>query len=1790
MDTSLIPIKGINKPMLSVLQSLAIRNVPELLAACKTYNDRLKLAKRLAEKSKDATVAKKGLKSIVLWLKQADLWYVYGMTPDIAYMLVRVGVRNYIDLKQVDIEKIYPVISSFCDTQIDISLPEKEKIANIIKNADIRFSPCIINFDETDFGTEPKHFFRNDAKTGPEMGDMASNFNAIYESLLGLSDIGLDIVLPLPGSIEGKVEHNDKNKTDAKGVYVSLGGILSPGEDITGAQDNSPFAFTDTRGNFKIDMPDKYNFKEKVSITIRQGDSSQIFYINVSEIISAMYEGNEITKLRDEITVLRGGLDNEGNYKIKEIDATTKQQIKVKITRFFEDNNSFAAVLTRSFLLTNEGFVPIPDKGVSTLPSVKLMGNEENKNVVYLNTDTAPAQIRTYSMLQRLTDPLIMQETEKYMDEEGNEIKDYLANKKRYEDKEITIVKEWTTEKERVTLKGAVNIAEFKEMLATNPGSITKMASLGIGYSLNMHQAWVPDGFALGTLLYSLVLAPGEEQRVVVRERTQSYTVEDDAEGMDRISDKYDITQTDDIEAAYDYGVQQQMNANSGYQFKTKTSGWSIGGSVGGGGGGIMGSIGGGYSSSTTKGSGSAHASQSNSHNEAQRAAQGMQHSIKQGAERIANAKRLSVRSATGSESESVATKIIANHNHSHAMTVQYWEVTRRYRIETCIDSIDLILFIPLDIVRFLPFGQPWFKKPNELSAMGQDEFMKRYENLLKHNDILSYSLPYKYRTGLSLLNKFASLPKWELEKNPGTISTKTITLTVTGNFMFFDDLSARLILKNGKGSIAGMVSKYDRLDIIVKRKYVEYTEISDNKFVVKTEVSGNDKEINCETTEELKREIRSNRNKKGEKQFICEFTVPSNIIDDDYDRIEITHDYEESVYKLQFNAASLSESQLSAYLKYLDKMSDFSGDDKYSGDDIKRINHYKEALGFGYGSVPEALINPNVRLSKQTLRSLGAPVIYDVKLEYGKKNEDEGGEDKEKEKGTDQVLLTILSSNTINSRVYISIIDETPTLRFVDLQKIETTLRHVAENTLHYSQEVWASLSANERAILLEQYTIDIDPTNDIDESKSPLFVCKSEYWYNLPDKAKRNYWSKYIIIIDDIIRKDKLDEKEPSNKNNEGSYHIYRISDLTSKQNKEWVKEYEGYLKEKEAAMEPGHANNLPARDNPVRIMPDKGDLGVNTKVPLLNCIDNSRPMGFYGNCMLLPFTFPEELANDLGVTAKELQDRLYNYHTNSFRVPTTTISLPTEGMVGEAVLGETNVSEIIDLTRFWNWKDSDIDHQEISSDYFKNNNLLDGVNTKDLTMPTQGAPAPTAVTVPDLLSAMINKQAPTFNDITGLSQLQSLLDNAVTTNAAGRDNALNKVTEMNNKTLDSLVQTQKAEADAKAAEKKAEVDAKAEEKKALADTITQLVKSGALERDNNGNYKNPELAKLVELGASQLLPSSDSGTSSNDSTSKSSKPNNSSNDDSGDDDDDDPSSGESGGPSSGNNIPLGGSNISDINKNYGILGQNSDGTYIIDYDKGFQFIVPGEIFPIGQPKSMSCWATAITMLFSWKESTKLKIGETVARAGQLPPNPGNPNNDYHINNDDKSTKVPNYTYKDLYDNNTGLPPHAYEQFAKNLGLVGEMLLQTPANANWFIERLETGPLWIDLDPDIRPYVVNNNNGIISSDLNGGGHVVVVYGISGTSSSAITLHIINPWPKNDKLSQTLQNADIQEVSMKDFIDMIAQRFFESYNMYKKECEEYNKINPTTPVVIESFEQVRMDLFGYRNVIRFSE
>ena len=892
--------------------------------------------------------------------------------------------------------------------------------------------------------------------------------------------------------------------------------------------------------------------------------------------------------------------DNEGSEQ-----SYTSSQIERCIINFL--SASFDSEFDEDDFIISQSDFEDNDLHPRVLPSVKLMG-DGNKEV-FLPTDTAPSRMFNYTMVHRLVEPKIRKNGKTA---------------------------------ERSKLDGAIKVQEFKSDLYTNPEKITVANSLGIGYSLNMHQAWVPDGFALGNLLYSLVLAPGEEQRLIVREHKEDYSVSDDANAYDTIHDSYSNSQVDNETAAFSNAVERFSSAHSDSSYYSKAT------SKGGAGIGFFFGIGATTSStSTNSGSSSSNSSQRDSYDEASHAAQSFQTSIKTESERIASARRTSISVATSEETESVSSRIIANHNHSHVMTVQYWEVARRYRLETCIDGVELLLFVPLELIRFMPRKGFWSKaaygdysdyslklEEETVSDFTKSAFEYRYGNILKYYDIIERYVPFRYRSGLNLIKKFAAIPYWETEGI--SAENKKYTITVNGGFCEFDNLSATIYFNNGSIPVQGVITQFKPNEL---------------------KLAENGRKKKPHTRKEVIEAILSARSNPETAKFT--FTLPYGCSEDDISQICIRNDIKTWKYTLSQDTADMEEWEKAAVEKYEAFRTYYAEDNRWSSFDKAQMDHYAKSL-------PECYNNPIVSFSASELYNLSD---LDITVKAGENP-------------------VPLSTGVLNSYYSFKKNNEYPKLRLQDIQKIEETFHHIVSDTMYYSQVIWSSLTDNERILLLEPYTIEFD---NIDKIASP--DCSSA--------------------------------------------NIYKSK-----------------------------------------------------KISLINCVNAKKVVGFYGNCMMLPFTFPKELAELLGKTSGDIQDELYRYHACNFRVPSTVISVPTDGMIGEAVLGATNVSEKIDITRFWNWKDSDIDHINIDQSSLNGRSLLENAHTKDVDAPTVGVTATEHINGNNLASALIARQQPTFADVYTNTDMRDVMKNADNNASAGREQVVKTTSELAKAALDAAV----------------------------------------------------------------------------------------------------------------------------------------------------------------------------------------------------------------------------------------------------------------------------------------------------------------------------------------------------------------------------------------------------------------
>ena len=367
-------------------------------------------------------------------------------------------------------------------------------------------------------------------------------------------------------------------------------------------------------------------------------------------------------------------------------------------------------------------------------------------------------------------------------------------------------------------------------------------------------------------------------------------------------------------------------------------------------------------------------------------------------------------------------------------------------------------------LINFLNGNNRFLDKMSEFS---QEAFRERYSVLLEHADVLNEALPDKYRSGMKLIQKYAALPEWKMSTLK--TGTRTVTFSFYGNFLPIDNIDATLILKNGKRNIAG-------------ETIIEY--------------EGSILEKDCyETSAELKNTIKEYRRRTysttayekcvGTNRYVtipatpkctCTFEVPEGVTDEELSRIALDYSCGDINYVLYKSAVAQAENGENAekLAEFMwNKVWDLAKDNDDSGNDIKKINYAKSIL-------PEAWVAPNVYLSASNVKTLGIPKI--MKPEF---------------KIRDNTDMTgTVSSVSLSTRVYVDISGGTHILKPAEVQEMEATLHHVASNTMHYSQAVWSALSSDERAMMLEKYTIDMDYSeiSDADKKESidiPLLNC---------------------------------------------------------------------------------------------------------------------------------------------------------------------------------------------------------------------------------------------------------------------------------------------------------------------------------------------------------------------------------------------------------------------------------------------------------------------------------------------------------------------------------------------------------------------------------------------------------------------------------------------------------------------------------------------------------------------------
>jgi hypothetical protein len=549
--------------------------------------------------------------------------------------------------------------------------------------------------------------------------------------------------------------------------------------------------------------------------------------------------------------------------------------------------------------------------------------------------------------------------------------------------------------------------------------------TLGLGYILSMAQRWTFQGLTLGNLVYSLPLAPGEQQEVAIFERVDTARVTETEFFSEEQAQQQVALADTSTQATFNSAFDEAIRGTSHFDTDSTSDSW--GGSL------IL----------ISGGSGSSHASGNSTQtlegqrDIAQQAAQSTHSSAENQAFARRSAARTGMRLATASESQQVTTKVITNHNHTRALTMQYWEVLRLYDVTTAIDGLMLTVLVPLQVVRFMPPGQPAvLSNPNQVANRAQ--VLARFSAIIKHGDVLAQALPRRFQHGLGMLLQFAADPTVDVSAFGGA-AEDVIQLQLGGTFLPCEDVFITAV--TDRGTRVGPVRLTNTAAQIPRDQFASREQLID--WLLKHRQS-------------------------GATLFTGALTLPPSMNRNNIVGFECSRNFQQVSYTLI--SPTLAE------LKALENQ---------LGTSNAWVNQALQAM-----LSPSAATPTTVFLSPAELESaVGGPALYNFEAAIVELDASGNPTPSPQEQYANESLNGVV----LPSQPYpIPARQLAPVLRYNEILEIERMATHVVRNTLTYSRAIWSSMSEGERAILLEAYTIGVPPGGVPDATQMvPLLNC---------------------------------------------------------------------------------------------------------------------------------------------------------------------------------------------------------------------------------------------------------------------------------------------------------------------------------------------------------------------------------------------------------------------------------------------------------------------------------------------------------------------------------------------------------------------------------------------------------------------------------------------------------------------------------------------------------------------------
>lgn len=236
---------------------------------------------------------------------------------------------------------------------------------------------------------------------------------------------------------------------------------------------------------------------------------------------------------------------------------------------------------------------------------------------------------------------------------------------------------------------GRANLSSDNPVDWDDEPTFYQATTIAHGHILHFKQIWKADGYSLGDLLYSLPLAPCQKKQIAVIDwdRRESAARTERLEAEDRLDAM--ISRDRDISEIVNASLRESLRGGS------EASTWAAGGGIGFALGPVVIGAGGGG------GGASSSAWQNSARDTSANLLQQLRDRTLQSASSLRSQRSTVVQLVNQGETMRVQTEVVANHNHCHAITMEYFEVLRHFCVEQRLVDVQECLFVPLLMSKF---------------------------------------------------------------------------------------------------------------------------------------------------------------------------------------------------------------------------------------------------------------------------------------------------------------------------------------------------------------------------------------------------------------------------------------------------------------------------------------------------------------------------------------------------------------------------------------------------------------------------------------------------------------------------------------------------------------------------------------------------------------------------------------------------------------------------------------------------------------------------------------------------------------------------------------------------------------------------------------------------------------------------------------------------------------------------------------------------------------------------------